>query len=564
MGWARVTIRNMVIAIPESPQLANHYEKAVWDALLDQGAPGDLVIASQRVAHAKKDYEVDFVLAMPGAGIVCLEVKGGRVWHNGESWFQVQRGRDAPIDPVRQVREASYALREYVEKDSRWTGRRVRWDHMVVLPSVELAADFALPDCPRWKVIDRTQIDQIVTAAYQSLRSQERDHRFLDDGDVAALQLILSGRGLPQRDVVALANENEDHSAALTRQQTVLLDATRFLTRVEVRGGAGSGKTYLALEKARRLTAAGQRVAVLCYSHGLASYMRRVTDTWGWRDKPAYVGEFHALGMTWGAKRGPDESVRGPAAVDFWEHDLPREMAELAADLDDKDRFDAFVIDEAQDFADDWWLPILGALRDEDEGGLYVFSDDGQRVFDRQGAPPVDLVPLVLDHNLRNTKQIAEAFKPLVGQRMRLKGGDGPQVRFAPCRHDEALSVADDQVDILLDEGWRPGDVALLTTSSRHPEQVSRQAEGVEAYWDSFWDGEQVFYGHVLGFKGLERNAVVLAVNERESHDRSRERLYVGLSRARDMLVVCGDPELIREVGGDEVARQLGIDTSAR
>ena len=104
----------------------------------------------------------------------------------------------------------------------------------------------------------------------------------------------------------------------------------------------------------------------------------------------------------------------------------------------------------------------------------------------------------------------------------------------------------------------------MLTTSSRHPEQVSRQGEGVEAYWDSFWDGEQVFYGHVLGFKGLERNAVVLAVNERESHDRSRERLYVGLSRARDMLVVCGDPELIREVGGDEVARQLGIDTSAR
>jgi ATP-dependent exoDNAse (exonuclease V) beta subunit len=52
---------------------------------------------------------------------------------------------------------------------------------------------------------------------------------------------------------------------------------------------------------------------------------------------------------------------------------------------------------------------------------------------------------------------------------------------------------------------------------------------------------DQVFYGHLLGFKGLERRAVVLAVNEASHFDRSRERLYVGLSRARDQLVVCGD-----------------------
>jgi ATP-dependent exoDNAse (exonuclease V) beta subunit len=99
----------------------------------------------------------------------------------------------------------------------------------------------------------------------------------------------------------------------------------------------------------------------------------------------------------------------------------------------------------------------------------------------------------------------------------------------------------------------------LLTTGSRHPEQVARQAEGNEAYWDSFWDAEQVFYGHVLGFKGLERRAVVLVVNELGAFERSRERLYVGLSRARDQLVVCGDPEFIRSVGGADLARRLGI-----
>lgn len=53
---------------------------------------------------------------------------------------------------------------------------------------------------------------------------------------------------------------------------------------------------------------------------------------------------------------------------------------------------------------------------------------------------------------------------------------------------------------------------------------------------------------------------IVLALNESQARDRSTERLYVGLSRAREQLVVCGDPEFVRAVGGPDVARRLGID----
>jgi UvrD-like helicase C-terminal domain len=60
--------------------------------------------------------------------------------------------------------------------------------------------------------------------------------------------------------------------------------------------------------------------------------------------------------------------------------------------------------------------------------------------------------------------------------------------------------------------------------------------------------------------KGLERRAVVLVVNEESAFERSRERLYVGLSRARDQLVVCGDPDFIREVGGPDLARRLNLE----
>lgn len=202
------------------------------------------------------------------------------------------------------------------------------------------------------------------------------------------------------------------------------------------------------------------------------------------------------------------------------------------------------------------------SLKDDETGGLYVFSDEGQRVFSRRGSLPVPLVPLILDHNLRNTRQIATAFQPLVDQPMRLLGGDGPAVKFVECRQDEAMNAGDDEVGLLLEQGWRPEDVALLTTGTRHPEQKERQAAGSAAYWDSFWDADQVFYGHVLGFKGLERRAVVLVVNEKSAVERSRERLYVGLSRARDQLVVCGDLNFIREVAGPDVARRLRLEAA--
>ena len=540
--------------------MANDTERRVWTALVDQLGDGDLVIAGQRVTDRLKDHEIDFVVAIEGAGIVCVEVKGGEVTHNGQAWLQrLHSGQIKTIDPVRQVRQGRYALRDFIEKDPRWTQGRVRWNHVVVLPNSQFAPDFALADCPRWMVIDRDDFPNVVALIRDIAHQQEEELPLLTAKGIDELRTALGGRGLPQRDVVARALENEDAADILTDRQAVILDAIQLLTRVEIRGGAGSGKTFMAIEQARRLANRGQRVALLCYSHGLASYLKRITSTWSRRQQPGYVGEFHALGIAWGAAEGPAESERNAAAAQFFEHDLPVQMLELANGLPDGHRFDSVVIDEAQDFADSWWEPLLAAMRDPETGGIYVFSDEGQRVFDRKGTPPIPLVPLILEQNIRNTRQIGRAFEPLVDHPMRLLGADGPDVRFVPCTRDNAFDVGDDQIEALLNDGWRPEDVALLTTGSRHPEQIARQTEGNAAYWDSFWDAEQVFYGHVLGFKGLERRAVVLIVNDKSVFERSPERLYVGLSRARDQLVVCADPAFIAEVGGRDLVRRLGI-----
>jgi len=549
----------VAISVPDQPSFVTPSEREVWQRLLRQLSDDCVVVANYRLSDEYKDHEADLVVLMPNSGVVVVEVKGSHVWvEPGGQWMISRQGADNQIHPVEQARDATYALRHFVETDPRWTRRRVRWSHHVVLARTQLDPDFATADCPRWQVSgsgDRSSLGQRIWDTTSLHRSDARPPT-RDDTDL--IREILSGRHLPGRDVVAIAEDRAALADRLTMEQADLLRVTRLLNRVEVRGGAGSGKTVLAIRQASdlasgRATGERQRVAVVCYSYGLANHLRRSLQTGSKAKQPAFVGTFEDLARSWGI-----EITGSRDDSDFWEVELPSLMSSKAAELSQSDRFDAVIVDEAQDFADDWWTPLVSGLRDEVSGGIFAYSDERQRVFARFGRPPLALVPLVLDHNLRNTRQIAKTFAPLAPSSMVLRGGDGPQVEFVPVASGEALGMGDDQVDRLLSEGWEPRDVALLTTGARHPVQKERQeALGFAEYWEDFWRNDDVFYGHVLGFKGMERRAIVLCINEDGTREQSRERLYVGMSRATDRLVVVGDPGVIEQVGGPGVLQAL-------
>ena len=538
----------------------NRYEAKVWDALRDQLGPNDLVISNQRFVTPRRGHELDIAVVLDGLGVVVLEVKGGHVWYEPGQWLQSTAEGDKRIDPFGQAERVMYTLRDWVEKSPVWgSRRRITWAHAVVLTDTPVDLQFTSPEASRWQVIDRAEIGDIVGKLRTLLQVYTGTLRAPDGTDTAAIHEALQARFAPQRDVARTIEERiaerDELVERLSAEQARILDALQLLDRVEVRGGAGTGKTWLAVEQARRLAADGKRVALLAYSRGLASWMNRRFGSGDFdaSETPAYIGTFHGLGSEWGALQNARDD--DPS---FWEDELPRLMVDLANEQPLSELYDAIVIDEAQDFADLWWPAIHAALK-YDDSPLYVFSDEGQRVFQRFGDIPGGLVPLLLDRNLRNTRQISSTFTSMASNRLRESEWDGPEVRFIPCTLDNAVATADDAIDALLDEGWQPADVALLTTGSRHDEQKQRVEHfGRDGYWESFWDDDQVFYSTVLGFKGLERPAVVLAVNDSTNLDRDRERLYVGLSRARDLLVVCGDPDYIRRVGGPEVLEALG------
>jgi hypothetical protein len=541
--------------LPERPRFKSRAEKVAFHALASKLRDVDVLLANVRFTGLDGDWEVDLVVGMPDAGFAAIEVKGGHVWREAGSWWQQTPQGKRAIDLEDQVTSGKYLLRRYLKKHPGWTHGELRMIHLVILPDTELGPEDPSPGLPRTWIIDRTELAEAAGRVFDLLTGPLRNEPTALPGiDVVedAAQ-ILGGRGDQQKELAGMLAVRGDHVDRLTEAQYNVLDVARRIPRIEVIGGPGTGKTWLAVEQARRWAADGQRVAVICYSRGLSTWIARRVAHWPKAlRRNVRVRTYHALGVEWGVE------IADVRDQDYWDVTMPAQMTELARALPDAQRFDALIVDEAQDCPDAWWPSLLASLRDPERARIAVFADEQQRIFDRDDRPDLGLVPLTLDANLRNSRQIGAVFAPLASDAPELLGGEGPPVRFIQCSAAEAMEAADDAAVELLDQGWDPQDVALLTTHHRHPEQANRVAlDGRDGYWDSFWDGTDLFFSTVAAFKGLERPAVVLAVDGFRDPATAAEILYVGLSRARDLLIVCGDIVQIRRAAGDEVADRL-------
>jgi hypothetical protein len=525
-------------------------ERTVWESLVQQLPDDAVVFAGVGLQDGATEREIDLLVAWPHVGLAAIEVKGGHVTRRDGRWWQGSGDHRHPIDPVHQVQHARHVLSGLL-RDRGEPAQHARITHLVALPHTPVPRDLDAPDLPRTMLVDRDDLPHVASIVKRAIDEHGTGRAGLDPEALDRLVDYLTGAFPSQVDALGRAAEQEDRLDQLTRDQAHLLDALRSFTRLQVVGGAGTGKTWLALEQARRRAKDGDRVALLCYSRGLARYLTRVTQTWRPAERPAFVGLFHDLPVRWGAPTGSDDDSA------YWESELPAHLGRLAAGRSPDELFDTVVVDEAQDFGVAWWPPLLQCLRDPLRGRLYVFLDEAQRVFARDGVAPLDVAPVVLDENLRSTKQIAQLCGSLRDGVTRPRGSDGAPVRVVDVPADAAIGAADDMVDTLLAEGWPAGSVALLATGRRHPLQVELTGSGHDAYWDAFFAGDDVFYGHVLGFKGLERSAVVLAVNGFRDAARARSLLYTGMSRARSLLVVVGPRAEVERLGGEPTRRRL-------
>ena len=536
--------------IPAQPDFVDPSEEVVWSALRRRLGPDDVLLHGVRFTDpASGDVEVDFVLLSPSLGAVAFEVKGGHVTYSEGGFQQTDADEIRSIDPIGQARKGLYALKRFTSHQPAWSRGELRATWMTAFPYTQVTSGMG-PEGRRGTIVGAGDLESAYDMAVARLRDPSLHTRLPAEGWVDDLVELLRGAAYTPVEIATRTELRRKRIEDLTGAQEVLLSFISPNPRYEVVGSAGTGKTWLATEQARRWAREGERVCFVTYGRGVARMVQDMTEGFARRQRPDFIGTFHQLGTDWGVATTHD------ATQDFWSEEMPRLMVEAARGLPDGQRYTAFVVDEAQDFADSWWPALLASARSADFK-LAIFRDDEQAVFsDRRGRPAVDLVPFRLSDNMRNARAIVDTFRPLVISAPRSRGGDGYGVAFIECEPGEEISCGDDQVERLLEAGWLPEHVVLLTTQHRHPVQKEYE-EDKDAYWALLGEKDDIFYSTVAGFKGLERPAVVLVVDGFHEGVQPSSVMYTGMSRATDLLVVVGARDVVASALGEASMRRL-------
>jgi superfamily I DNA and RNA helicase len=327
-----------------------------------------------------------------------------------------------------------------------------------------------------------------------------------------------------------------------------------------IAGGAGTGKTLIAREKAIRLASEGMRTLLLCYNRGLADHLREQCAGIEGLD----VATFHQVCHRWidrvKAKRARDLLTEARADLpggDEFDHHMPMALAVAVDALGPI--YDAIVVDEAQDFGDEYWLPVEMLLTRPDKAMLYVFLDENQDIYHRSANIPVTGEPMVLDRNCRNTDAIhAAAYSHYRGAAVEPPeiAGIGVERLFASDIEKQARSIGSLVTKLVADENVAPHEIAILLcdASDRPASERALQKLPLPAIVrlgrvEDFGPGG-LTVDTVARFKGLERAVIILWAFDNCDVGRDRETLYVGMSRAKSALFVCGTREACDRILG--------------
>lgn len=511
--------------------------------------------------------EADFTVYHPEKGIIVFEVKDGLISYSRErGWIQTNRktGATSSIDPMAQAEKSKYYFRDQIFKPAfdgmiPFTFCSAVWftsgDRNLVTGNLPLNYK---EETTLW-ANDLASVEQVQNAinrvfkyhdAYCANPSQELTSKTLD--------LLAPEFGLVKSiHSRAIANETLFH--LMTREQNRLLEYLDEQQTAAIHGAAGTGKTIMAIEKAKRLETDGP-VLLLCFNRFLMEHIREELS-----DNHPNISVFTIDGLY----------TKLSGGLPHFDSADDRNDAILEVLMDWKSlrwNYKHIIVDEGQDFFADH-LQLLGEIAEEKDGCFYVFYDKNQFIQGQEYPEWLDHAEcrLVLSHNCRNTHEIAlTSTRPIALPEKRIRMN--PLMERAEQPKPKLFFVSDNEAlqDYVLklirkysDAKYKKSDIVLLSMKAEGCSALEREnmIPELAAICSDKRQTNKVLFTTVRKFKGLEADVVICIDVDEDTftNETNRSLFYVGTSRAKtwlDIVTTTSQEALANAITGDDSPRK--------
>ena len=568
----------MAIMIPSaiSPEVKSNAERKIFEWF--QNAPGTdkwIVLHSLGITtHNKVIYgETDFLVLAPKLGLFAIEVKGGRVKREHGIWYFTNRYGDTNSKargPFEQAKDGIFSIVEAIKKRTDTDHQNINnmlFGYGVMFPDIEFTS--ACVEEVQWQVFDSrdgSNVRQFIKRLSDGAKAKWEEHygpvsdsRLPDSADVKYIASLLRGDFDCTVSMSAQLRNSSEALIALTKEQYRCLDQLDDNPRCLIQGSAGTGKTLLAIEEAKKSVARGEKVALLCYNTNLADWLNLYFSDMPKSLRPVFVGTLHKY-MTQIAKNAnllPPNPYGQGKIQQYYQTDLPK--AATLALLETGELVDKLVIDEAQDLIRDSYLEFMNCWLKKGLGRSRwtMFGDFSMQAIYADGISGAKLIEKLdditsfirfkLTVNCRNTKPICKEIETVTGFKAPHNlwtKVDGPPVQYLTwSTMEEQCKKLKAVLKQLADAHIEPEKITILSPKRREDSVVS-MLEGYTVKDFRVPLGMNTTFCTIQAYKGLENSVIILTDIEGFS---SEKLMYVGLSRACTGLYVLESDSAKRE-----------------
>lgn len=420
--------------------LRNESERIVVEALRRTLYSDWLVIPDIGFRGTIQDHQTDIILIHPDMGVVVVEVKGHRLSIRDGVWYG-QEGSPLNPQPVEQAKNNAFHLRNLLRrKVDGLTHLDIVYG--IAFPNTRSIEGEIPPDLVRDQLLLAEALDDTDRFVEKLVHTRRSWCVSLEPEQIDAIIALLCPDAEFRWDPESRVQHTRERLKELCAAQISSLTSLLSNRRVIVRGGAGTGKTFLGTKWAAQARNEGDRVLLTCYNDPLAGSLH---EEFGHvLDESVRIGPFIRLALE--LEGMPPLEIPDGASQQWWDTIAIGHIMGNWPKVGET--FDTIIIDEAQDFSPAW-IALLETLLDPDgRRRMLLLADEGQGIYDKGFVfPQADdgWVHVELGSNFRNARPIARVLRRgLGGAPSPLVSPEGIGVLFHPATDiDNVVAVVE-------------------------------------------------------------------------------------------------------------------------